>query len=233
MRTTMPLRTQGSYRRLLTLLMTLALVAAACGSNGDANATVDVAEQAASEEADSVADEVEDAVEAVEETEAAEAEEAAPEEEDEAAPEEEVPDDEVEQPRVFDIIRDSSETTSFENAIAAMSISLQLADDGPFTVLAANNDNFLDLIAPLMLLDQGPQRATFRYHVILGEVPAADLVPGASFDTLADETLVIGDDGTLPGGFSIVEADLEAANGLVHIIDGVLIPPSVLPVLAE
>ena len=224
MRTTMPLRTQGSYRRLLTLLMTLALVAAACGSNGDANATVDVAEQAASEEADSVADEVEDAVEAVEETEAAEAEEASPEEEDE---------DEVEQPRVFDIIRDSSETTSFENAIAAMSISLQLADDGPFTVLAANNDNFLDLIAPLMLLDQGPQRATFRYHVILGEVPAADLVPGASFDTLADETLVIGDDGTLPGGFSIVEADLEAANGLVHIIDGVLIPPSVLPVLAE
>lgn len=105
----------------------------------------------------------------------------------------------------------------------------QLADPdaGPFTIFAPTNDAFASADGLLARLDGDQTATTVTYHVVPGVVMAADLVPGATFDTLAGETLTVGADGTLTGGISVATADITAANGVVHIIEQVLVPGSV------
>jgi outer membrane protein OmpA-like peptidoglycan-associated protein len=76
-------------------------------------------------------------------------------------------------------------------------------------------------------LDDDQIQATVGFHVVRGLVSADQVVPGASFETLTGETLIIGEDGTLPGGVEVTTTDLPAANGLVHIVDSVIVPGSV------
>jgi len=105
----------------------------------------------------------------------------------------------------------------------------QLADPdaGPFTVFAPTNDAFGSAESLLGRLDNDQTTTTVTYHVVPGTVLAADLTPGATFETLAGETLSVGDDGTLTGGIAVATADITADNGVVHIIEQVLVPGSV------
>ena len=113
-------------------------------------------------------------------------------------------------------------------AVAALGLDGALGDAeaGPFTVFAPNDDAFAaqgDLISGLSEEDLN---ATVTYHVVPGIVPSSDVVPGARFETLSGETIVISRDGSLPGSVNVISPDNETDNGLVHVIDGVLIPTS-------
>lgn len=235
---------RGNYRWWSTLVISLALVAAACGSDetalsetAAADEAADVVEESIDQDTEPEIDDSDDDTDASDDD--AETVDTVPSDETpdgEAEASDDEPEAEAEGPTVFDVIVDHPETGGFQNAVFALEIPFRLSlagDDGPFTVLAPSGENFLDGIAPIMVLDTEPQRSTFQYHFVLGEVAASEFVPGASFETLAGETLVVGSDGTLPGGFSIGESDIEASNGLIHIIDGVLTPPSVEPLLVE
>ena len=105
-------------------------------------------------------------------------------------------------------------------------------DAGPFTVFAPTNDAFEAAGGVLGRLDDGQTRTAVTYHVVPGVVTSADLTPGATFDTLAGETLTVLDDGTLTGGIQVITADLTADNGVVHIVDNVLVPGSISRSLA-
>jgi len=61
---------------------------------------------------------------------------------------------------------------------------------------------------------------------------AADLTPGAMFETLAGETITVDEDGNLTGGVRVTSADNEADNGVVHIVENVLVPGSIRRSLA-
>ena len=99
---------------------------------------------------------------------------------------------------------------------------------GPFTVFAPTNDAFGALPAELLeaaLADTDLLTTVLTYHVVPGTVLAADVVGLSSATTVQGEDIAV--DGTvLNGTVNIVATDIEACNGVVHVIDGVLLPPS-------
>lgn len=106
------------------------------------------------------------------------------------------------------------------------------ADAGPFTVFAPTNTAFDGAEPVLSRLDGDQTETAVTYHVVPGRILAVDLTPGTTLETLAGETLTVGADGSLPGGVNVVTADIEADNGVVHILDGVLVPGSIQRSLA-
>lgn len=105
-------------------------------------------------------------------------------------------------------------------------------DAGPFTVFAPTNDAFEAAGDVVARLDEDQLATTVGFHVVPGVVTSDQVVAGAEFETLAGETLRIGADGTLPGGFGVIQADVTADNGIVHIVEGVLVPGSIQRSLA-
>jgi len=117
-----------------------------------------------------------------------------------------------------------------------------LASDGPFTVFAPTNDAFAavpaDTVAFLMADEnRAALQGILTYHVVPGTITAADLVEAiqnnryANFTTVAGGTLtaqMVGDDIVMfdqTGRFSTIEtADVMQSNGVVHVIDRVLLP---------
>jgi uncharacterized surface protein with fasciclin (FAS1) repeats len=106
-----------------------------------------------------------------------------------------------------------------------------LKGDGPFTVFAPTDDAFaavpqetLDALAA----DPDLLTSVLTYHVVAGEVPAADVTAG-SVETLNGESIEITTDGgvTINGSSTVTTADVFATNGVIHVIDAVLLPPSV------
>lgn len=127
---------------------------------------------------------------------------------------------------IADLATERGDLSALLGLATDMGLAGNLADagDGPFTVFAPV-DSALAAAAPAL---NGQQvQTTVLYHVVDGLVPASALVPGATFETLGGETLVIDDDGNLPSGVGVIEADLVADNGLLHVLDGVMIPGSV------
>jgi uncharacterized surface protein with fasciclin (FAS1) repeats len=107
---------------------------------------------------------------------------------------------------------------------------VQALRGGPFTVFAPTNDAFLKI--PLetrraVASDLDLLTTVLLYHVVEGVYTAADLEEG-ELQTLAGVPLQITRDGdaVLVNGFPVAAADVEAANGVIHVMGDVLLPPS-------
>lgn len=112
-----------------------------------------------------------------------------------------------------------------------------LDSPGSYTVFAPTDEAFeasgitMDAIAAMPSADLA---RILTYHAIGAEVPSSAAVPGPA-DTLAGFSVIIGtDDGVtinggnaVRGGANVVTADIEADNGVIHVIDRVLLPPTV------
>merc|ERR1711933_128555 len=85
-----------------------------------------------------------------------------------------------------------------------------------------------------LLADKANLTEVLKYHVVSGKVPAADLTNGEKVPTLEGNNLTITIQGTganatvMVNNATVTTADVEASNGVVHIIDAVLIPPDVV-----
>ncbi|GAA4837109.1 fasciclin domain-containing protein [Algivirga pacifica] len=105
--------------------------------------------------------------------------------------------------------------------------------DNEFTVFAPDNDAFTALLSDLgisSLDDVGPDSLAdiLTYHVVSGSVLSTDLSDGMTVPTLLEgDSLMIGVSGTsvTVNDANVTEADITADNGVVHIIDAVLLPP--------
>jgi len=135
---------------------------------------------------------------------------------------------------IADLAVGTPELSTLVGLVTDFGLADQLADPdaGPFTVFAPTNDAFASAGPVLERLDDDQTLTAVTYHVVPGVVTAADLTPGATFETLADEILTVNDDGTLTGGVGVVTADITADNGVVHIIEQVLVPGSISRSLA-
>lgn len=120
-------------------------------------------------------------------------------------------------------------------AAQAAGLAEALSSPGPFTVFAPTDAAFArlgdDAIAGLLEPSARPTLARIlKHHVVPGRLAAADLVGRDSVETLAGTTLEL--DAVrgrlLVGDAAVESADLAAANGVVHVIDRVLIPPAVV-----
>ncbi|MFP4177657.1 MAG: fasciclin domain-containing protein, partial [Acholeplasmataceae bacterium] len=137
----------------------------------------------------------------------------------------------------LDIVDTAVDAGDFETLVAALT-EADLADalraEGPFTVFAPTDDAFAALLEDLDvtaddLLARDDLADILSYHVIPSEVFAADVVADAPFEaeTLGGAMLpfAVEDGDVFVGGALVTEPDIEASNGVIHVIDSVLLPP--------
>jgi uncharacterized surface protein with fasciclin (FAS1) repeats len=104
-----------------------------------------------------------------------------------------------------------------------------LKGEGPFTVFAPTDDAFNQLPEGALdgLLKDPPQlRNVLNYHVVPGKVLAKDVTKLSSAKTALGKTVAIEScDGVKVAGANVIKTDVMASNGVIHVIDKVLIPP--------
>ncbi len=131
---------------------------------------------------------------------------------------------------VVDIIVDSPDHTTLEAAVIAADLVETLSGDGPFTVFAPTDAAFAALPEGTVeaLLDDIPAlTAILTYHVVGAEAWSGDLSDGMEITTLNGKKVTVTIDGsgvTINGVAMVIAADILADNGVVHVIDAVLIP---------
>lgn len=127
----------------------------------------------------------------------------------------------------------ANDFTTLVTALEAAELEQTLKGDGPFTVFAPTDAAFGELDqATLNALLQPENRDqltnVLTYHVVAGRVPAEEVVERSAVTTLQGASLAIevrnGD--VFVDGAQVTSTDIEATNGIVHVIDGVLLPPS-------
>ena len=135
---------------------------------------------------------------------------------------------------IVDLATDSGNFTYFVTALETVDLADTLSS-GSYTVFAPTDDAFQAMLEMYniegrdLLADTEMLTDILTYHVVSGEVLSADL--GGSLETLGGESVVVReDDGVITvNGASIVTPDLQASNGVLHVIDTVLLPPGVIP----
>lgn len=128
----------------------------------------------------------------------------------------------------------NADLTNFTTALGAADLESTLAQDGPFTVFAPNNDGFAKLGTRLDALLQPASKAELAnilsFHVVKGDVRMKDLKSGTLLTTLQGTRLRVEREGSeitignALGRARVVSADIDAGNGVIHAIDAVLTP---------
>lgn len=131
---------------------------------------------------------------------------------------------------VVDIIVDSEDHTTLEAAVIAAELDDDLSGAGPFTVFAPTDDAFAALPAgtvdDLLMDPTGDLAQILLYHVVSGNVLSTDLSDGMTATTLEmdDVTVTIDGSDVFINDAQVIIADIEAENGVVHVLDAVLLP---------
>ena len=119
--------------------------------------------------------------------------------------------------------------TSLVAALVQAELVATLQGTGPFTVFAPTDEAFAAAGIDLAALDTPEGKATLTdillYHVHAGSVMAADLSDGLLIEMVNGDNTTVGD-GAILNGANITLADVKAANGVIHVIDMVLMPPA-------
>ncbi len=117
-------------------------------------------------------------------------------------------------------------------ALTAAGLVETLQGKGPFTVFAPTDDAFAKLPAATLtdlLKPENKQKLTdiLTYHVVSGRVTAADVSKITEADTVNGQQIKINTtSGVKINDATVTTADVEASNGVIHIIDSVLLPPA-------
>jgi transforming growth factor-beta-induced protein len=124
-------------------------------------------------------------------------------------------------------------------AVQAAGLVDTLKGEGPFTVFAPTDEAFAKLPAgtvdTLLADPEGALTQILLYHVVPGKVMSSDLSDGLEAATVQGEnvTFTLADGKAMVNDANIATADIETSNGVIHVIDTVLLPPSVAAASAE
>jgi transforming growth factor-beta-induced protein len=147
----------------------------------------------------------------------------------EAAAEDEMANEDA--PSIAAIAAEDGRFTTLVTALEAAGLAETLAGEGEFTVFAPTDEAFAALpegtVESLLEDPQGALTAVLLYHVVEGAVPAEAVVTLDSATTLQGEPVTISvRDGKviLNDSVEVVITDIVASNGIIHVIDGVLLP---------
>jgi len=116
-------------------------------------------------------------------------------------------------------------------AVQAAGLVDALKGEGPFTVFAPTDEAFAAVPADTLnalLADPEALSQVLLYHVLPGKVMAASVADGLSVETLqgAPVNFSIQDGKAMINGATIVTTDIETSNGVIHVIDSVILPPT-------
>ena len=137
---------------------------------------------------------------------------------------------------IVDVAAGAGNFTVLVEAVKAAGLVDTLSGPGPFTVFAPTDQAFADALATLkitkeqLLADPAKLKTILTYHVVSGSVMAADVVKmdGQDVPTVAGPTVKVKIDGStvMINDAKVTTADIAASNGVIHVIDKVLLPPS-------
>ncbi len=143
----------------------------------------------------------------------------------------------------MDIVETAASTGSFDTLIAAAQAAGlvdALKADGPITVFAPNDEAFGKLPegtvdALLKPENVSKLQAVLKYHVVAGAVMSTDAAGLDSAPTLLGQDISISPSGSglAIDSANVIAADIEASNGIIHVIDGVLMPRDLVAVATE
>lgn len=134
-------------------------------------------------------------------------------------------------PTIAEIAAGDSNFSTLVAALTEADLVDTLAGDGPFTVFAPTNDAFAKIPSDdlnALLADKDALTSVLLYHVVADRVPAEDVIAASSVPTVngADAAINVDSDGATVAGARITATDIPARNGVIHIIDDVMLPPA-------
>lgn len=135
---------------------------------------------------------------------------------------------------IAEVAANDGSLSMFNTAIEAAGLTDALNEPGPYTVFAPSDEAFAslppDTLQQLLLPENRDQlQQILAYHVVPGELPAEQLQSG-SVDTLAGSPLMVAVDpqaqNVTVNNAMVTQPNLQASNGVVHVVDQVILPPS-------
>ncbi|MDG1071708.1 MAG: fasciclin domain-containing protein [Akkermansiaceae bacterium] len=133
-------------------------------------------------------------------------------------------------PTIVDIAASNENFTTLVAAAKAAGLVETLSGEGPFTVFAPTDEAFKKLPAGTVesLLkpeNKGKLAAVLKYHVVSGKVMAADVKPGKVTTVQGSKATIKAAGGKVTiDGANVVKTDIVASNGVIHVIDAVILP---------
>ena len=132
---------------------------------------------------------------------------------------------------IVDIAVNDGRFTSLVAALQQAELVDTLNGEGPFTVFAPTDDAFAALPAGTLdslFADIPALQSVLTYHVVPGKVLAADVVNLDSAETVQGEAIdiTVQDGNVMVNGANVIITDIEGSNGVIHVIDAVILPPS-------
>ena len=135
---------------------------------------------------------------------------------------------------IVEVAAGNEDFSTLVAAIEAADLVETLSGEGPFTVFAPTNEAFEALpegVLDALLLEENQDTLVkiLTYHVVPGAVFSTDIADG-DVATVEGQTVTLSTtDGVTVNEATVVTADIEASNGVIHVIDAVLLPPDVDP----
>lgn len=131
---------------------------------------------------------------------------------------------------IVDIAVEDGRFTTLVTALEAANLVDTLNSTGPFTVFAPTDDAFATLpegTLDSLLADIPTLRNILLYHLVPGRVLAADVVKLSAADTVLGQAVRISVEGNTVkiNDAQVIITDIQASNGVIHVIDAVLLPP--------
>ena len=134
---------------------------------------------------------------------------------------------------IVDTAVEAGSFTTLVSAVQAAGLEETLRGEGPYTVFAPTDDAFAavpqETMDALLADPTGALADVLTYHVVPGKVMSTDLSDGMMVETVNGESLkiTVNADGTvMVGDATVTTADIGTSNGVIHVIDTVLVPPS-------
>lgn len=131
-------------------------------------------------------------------------------------------------PTIVDIAVQAGSFKTLVQAVQAAGLVETLSGEGPFTVFAPTDEAFAQIpqdTLQAVLADKEKLTAILTYHVVPGKLMAADVVRSTQLQTVQGQSITVSTEGGVRvDNANVVQTDIEADNGVIHVIDRVIMP---------
>ena len=131
-------------------------------------------------------------------------------------------------PTIVDIAVQAGSFNTLVQAVQAAGLVETLSGEGPFTVFAPTDEAFAQIpqeTLQAVLADKEKLTAILTYHVVPGKLMAADVVRSTQLQTVQGQSITVSTEGGVRvDNANVIPTDIEADNGVIHVIDQVIMP---------
>jgi uncharacterized surface protein with fasciclin (FAS1) repeats len=131
-------------------------------------------------------------------------------------------------PTIVDVAVQAGKFNTLVQAVQAAGLVETLSGEGPFTVFAPTDEAFAQIpqeTLQAVLADKEKLTAILTYHVVPGRLMAADVVRSTQLQTVQGQSITVSTEGGVRvDDANVIQTDIEADNGVIHVIDQVIMP---------